>query len=75
MVETDTDQPIIRTENEDEVKTDSTDTTEKPSDPVEVSPEEEAFAKRKKEAKKGLSITRALITFGYESWVAFEPGG
>ena len=31
-------------------------------------------AKPKKQTKNALSITRALITFGYESWIAFEPG-
>ena len=25
-------------------------------------------------SKKGISITRALILFGYESWTALEPG-
>ena len=36
--------------------------------------EQEQLAKRRAEAKKGISITRSLITFGFESWIAFEPG-
>ena len=28
----------------------------------------------KKQAKNSISITRALIVFGYESWLALEPG-
>ena len=36
--------------------------------------EQERLDKRKAEAKKGISITRSLITFGFENWVALEPG-
>ena len=31
-------------------------------------------AKRKENAKKCITITRALISFGYENWIALEPG-
>lgn len=40
----------------------------------EVSEKDRALAKRKEVAKKGISITRALISFGYENWIALEPG-
>ena len=36
--------------------------------------EEAIKAARLAKAKKGLSITRSLITFGFDSWVSFEPG-
>ena len=36
--------------------------------------EQERLDKRKAEAKKGISITRSLITFGFGNWVALEPG-
>ena len=42
---------------------------------VEKEKVEQALKARKlADAKKGLSITRSLITFGFESWLAFEPG-
>ena len=31
-------------------------------------------SKRRSEAKKCISITRALISFGFETWIALEPG-
>ena len=40
----------------------------------EVTEKDRALAKRKEVAKKGISITRALISFGYENWIALEPG-
>ena len=40
----------------------------------EVAEKDRALAKRKEVAKKGISITRALISFGYENWIALEPG-
>ena len=29
---------------------------------------------QREDSKKGISITRALILFGYESWLELEPG-
>ena len=40
----------------------------------EVTEKDRVLAKRKEVAKKGISITRALISFGYENWIALEPG-
>ena len=39
-----------------------------------VTDKDRLLAKRKEVAKKGISITRALISFGYENWIALEPG-
>ena len=36
--------------------------------------EEEQQENTKERTKKSMSITRALILFGYESWIALEPG-
>ena len=36
--------------------------------------EDKQQAKRRAKAKKGFSVTRALLIFGHESWITFEPG-
>ena len=40
----------------------------------ETSEEFKKRSKRRSEAKKCISITRALISFGFETWIALEPG-
>ena len=84
MVDTDTNESVTNTKTEEELINVSSDTPEDVSTKddadkedetkVEETEEEKAFAKRRAEAKKGISITRALITFGFENWIALEPG-
>ena len=42
---------------------------------IEQPPKEESIPNEgiKTISKKGISITRALVLFGYESWTALEP--
>ena len=35
---------------------------------------EENETNQERRSKRGISITRALVLFGYDSWVALEPG-
>ena len=50
------------------------DNTKYESGKEELTEKDRVLAKRKEVAKKGISITRALISFGYENWIALEPG-
>ena len=75
MVDTDTEESVTRTKSEEDVINIPSDIQENLTTiDEEDKHEEEELAKRKAEAKKGISITRALITFGFESWIALEPG-
>ena len=48
------------------------DTTE--NSPRTSEKEENAETVQERKSKRGISITRALVLFGYDSWVALEPG-
>ena len=89
MVDTDTNESVTSTKSEEDVinvlsdipeNISTKDDAEKDEEAKEKEAKEEeskedaAFAKRRAEAKKGISITRALITFGFENWIALEPG-
>lgn len=75
MVETETIQSVTRSEDEGEVRNDPGNCkAENATEIVEEKKEDELRAKRKAEAKKGISITRALLKFGFHSWIELEPG-
>ena len=74
MGENDIHHQVKTSENEEDVENKVGDTTENNTIKETEDNEAKQQAKRRAEAKKGISITRALITFGHESWIAFEPG-
>ena len=74
MGENDTHQQVKTPENEEDVENEVGDTTENNSIREAEDNNNKQQAKRMAGAKKGMRITKALITFGHESWIAFEPG-